>query len=496
LIRRSAARPALLAALLALAGCGGDPHPSAGAANAAAMPARTATPAAILRAPQWSADARRELQARLASALDDPTLESSGIAIVDAAGTPLFERRAQRPYTPASTFKVLAAISALQTFGPNYRFTTDLRALEGSGADGTLAGDVWLVGSGDPTLTADDLRAGVGAVARAGTHRIDGALVADASAFAGPEVNPAWVPDDLQYDYAAGTSALSVDQGTVEFHLVPTSPGEPARILVRPPGDAVAVNGTVLTSYATSLSIERAPNQNQFIFSGHIAVGAEQSFYRPVADMPDYAGRVMRAMLAQRGISVRDGVRTGVAPMGGVVLWRHRSQPLGAIIHDMLFESNNHFAEQLLRAVGAERGVGTEKTGGAVERSVLAREGVPQDGLHIVDGSGLAPSDRIAPISLATLLARTAQLPIGATLFSDLPRVGIEGTVRWRQLTDALGRARAKSGHIENVNALAGYVQTRRHGRVAFAFMVNDVRADDGPVDEGINRALDVLASE
>lgn len=496
--RWSAARPALLAALLAFAGCGGEEHPSSGTANAAAMPthAPVAAPAAIVRAPQWSTDARRDLQARLASALDDPTLESSGIAVVDAGGEPLFERRAQRPYAPASTFKVLAAVSALQTFGPNYRFTTDLRALDGPDPRGAVNGDVWLVGSGDPTLTADDLRGGAGAVARTGTHRIDGALVADASAFAGPEVNPAWVPDDLQYDYAAGTSALSVDQGTVEFHLVPTSPGQPARIVVRPPGDAVAVNGTVLTSYATSLSIERAPNQNQFTFSGHIAADAEQSFYRPVADMPDYAGRVMRAMLAQRGISVRDGVRTGVAPLGGVVLWRHRSAPLSAIIHEMLFVSNNHFAEQLLRAVGAERGVGTEKTGGAVERSVLAREGVPQNGLHIVDGSGLAPTDRIAPISLATLLARTAQLPIGATLFSDLPRVGMEGTVRWRQLTEALGRARAKSGHIENVNALAGYVQTRRHGRVAFAFMVNDVRADDGPVDDGINRALDVLASE
>jgi D-alanyl-D-alanine carboxypeptidase len=75
-----------------------------------------------------------------------------------------------------------------------------------------------------------------------------------------------------------------------------------------------------------------------------------------------------------------------------------------------------------------------------------------------------------------------------------LPRVGIEGTVRWRQLTDARGKARAKSGHIENVNALAGYVQTRRHGRVAFAIIVNDRRADDGPVDEGIDKTLDVLA--
>ncbi len=463
-------------------------------ANAAPIPRATPLVAAP-KAPSWSTAALHDVQNRLDAALDDPTLETSGIAVVDANARPLFVRRARQPYTPASTFKILAAISALQTFGPDFRFVTDIRTLDDP-TDGQVNGDMWLVGSGDPTLTSDDLRAAAGVIARSGLHRVDGALVADASAFAGPEVNPAWEPDDLQYDYAAGTSALSVDGGTVEFHLVPTSSGAPARIETRPPGDAVSVTGSVLTGYSTELSIERAPSQNQFAFSGRIAVGAEQSFYRPVAEMPTYAGRVTRALLAARGVTVRDGVRVGVAPLGGHILWRHRSEPLRDIVRQMLFVSNNHFAEQLLRAVGAERGVGTEQTGGAVERSLLARDGVPQAGLRIVDGSGLAPTDRIAPISIATFLARTAAQPIGATLLAALPRVGIEGTVRYRQLTDALGRAWAKSGHIENVNALVGYVQTRRHGRVAFAFMVNDPRADDGPVDAGIDRALDVLASE
>jgi D-alanyl-D-alanine carboxypeptidase len=91
-------------------------------------------------------------------------------------------------------------------------------------------------------------------------------------------------------------------------------------------------------------------------------------------------------------------------------------------------------------------------------------------------------------------LVRTAVEPVGPVFVGSLPRVGMEGTVRWHHLTDALGRARAKSGHIENVNALAGYVETRRHGRVAFAFILNDRRADDGPVYIGIDRALDILA--
>ncbi len=486
--------PLLAGLLMCLNACSESTRQAVSTANAAAMP-RPAALAAAPKAPPWSAAALHDLQSRLATALADPTLQSSGIAIVDANARPLFVRREHQPYVPASTFKVLAAISALETFGPQFRFVTTLKSLDDP-ADGVVNGNLWLVGSGDPTLTSDDLRAATGAVYRSGARRVDGALVADASAFAGPEVNPAWEPDDLQYDYAAGTSALSVDGGTVEFHVVPTTSGAAAHIEVRPPGDAVHIGGSVVTSYATELSIQRAPAQNQFTFDGRVAVGAEQSFYRPVTDLPMYAGRVERALLTQRGIAVRDGVRTGVAPLGGHVLWEHRSAPLAVILREMLFVSNNHYAEQLLRAVGAERGIGTEASGGAVERSLLARDGVPQAGLRIVDGSGLAPSDRIAPISIATFLARTAAQPIGATLFSALPRVGIEGTVRRRQLTAGLGRTRAKSGHIENVNALVGYVQTRRHGRIAFAFMVNDPRADDGSVDTGIDRALDVLAAQ
>jgi len=459
-------------------------HPAAAATGLHAGPS----------APAWTSAQLTHLRSRLADALRSTAAANSGIAILDANARPLYTLRERAPFAPASTFKVLAAIGSLESYGPNFRFETDLRSLDDP-ADGIVKSDLYLVGSGDPTLTSDDLRSGVGAVYRSGARSVEGALVADASAFAGPEVNKDWDPDDLQYGFAAGTSALSVDQGTVEFHLVPSSAGVPARIDVRPRG-AVRVAGSVLTSYATSLSIDRAPAHNDFTFSGRVAVGAEQSFWRPVVNLPMYAGRVVQSMLAAHGIDVHDGVRTGVAPLGGHRLWVHRSQPLRQIVRDMLFTSNNHFAEQLLRSLGAQRGVGTEATGALVVRSLFERDGVPTGGLRIVDGSGLAASDRIAPLSMATFLARAAEEPVGKTLIAALPRVGLEGTVRYRRVGAALGRAVAKSGHIENVNALAGYVHTKSHGLVTFAFIINDRRADDGPVDEGITRALDVLAEE
>lgn len=479
----------LAAAVLALAAASACSHRSAAPPPSPAPTGLVAAPSA----PAWSAGDLRALQSQLRAALGASALATSGIAIVDGDGRPLFARRERVAMTPASTFKLFVGAAALQTLGPNYRFSTTFETVDDPD-DGTIRGDVYLVGTGDPLLTRDDLRGGAGAVARHGVREITGAVVADASLFSGPEVNRAWDPDDLQYGYAAGTSALSLDQGTVEFHLLPTAPGLPARISILPPSEMVRVSGSVVTSYSTLLAIQRDPARNDFTFSGRVAAGAEQSFWRPLVNLPLYAAGVARSMLRERGVAVGGGIGAGIAPVAPYVLWRHRSPALREIVHEMMLESNNHFAEQLLRAVGATRGAGTEKNGAIVEKAILVRDGVPQSGLRIVDGSGLAPSDRVAPITMAMLLARTAAQPIGPVFVGSLPRVGIEGTVRRRHVTDARGFARAKSGHIEDVNALAGFVQTRRHGRVAFAIIVNDRRADDGPVYAGVDRALDLLA--
>jgi D-alanyl-D-alanine carboxypeptidase/D-alanyl-D-alanine-endopeptidase (penicillin-binding protein 4) len=106
----------------------------------------------------------------------------------------------------------------------------------------------------------------------------------------------------------------------------------------------------------------------------------------------------------------------------------------------------------------------------------------------------LAPSDRIAPIVLAKLLSAEARGPNGDVFTRSLALAGVEGTVKSHDLHDALGRVRAKSGHIAGVNGLAGLVDTRHHGRVAFAIIVNDPNADAGDVYDETDRALDALS--
>ncbi len=379
---------------------------------------------------------------------------------------------------------------------------------------GVLRGGIWLVGGGDPTLTSDDLRRGVGVLSRSGIRQIDGTLAVDDTAFSGPEQNPRWDPDDLDYDYAAGTSAISLDEDTVEFDVAPDPNGGSARVKPVPDNLSISFVGSIATTYGSysNVSIERKTDMPTFgaseaeaaetephivyVLDGNVVHGETQVFYKPILGIPGYVGGVVAAMLATRGIALAGGYRTGPAPSGAVPLWEHPSAQLADIEHDMLVNSNNHTAETLLRILGETAGrPGTDGAGVAVEKAELARLGVPRDRMAVYDGSGLAPSDRIMPLTLARLLAAEVRSPYGDTYVRDLPRVGFEGTVKHHDLHAALGRTRAKSGHIEGVNGLAGIVQTMHHGRVSFAFIVNsgDANADD--VYAEMDRALDAIAT-
>jgi D-alanyl-D-alanine carboxypeptidase/D-alanyl-D-alanine-endopeptidase (penicillin-binding protein 4) len=491
----------------ALSGCAAPPRAVADGRNAPLVrdaPAlRSALVPAAARptaspAPPWSPRERAELQTQLGAIFDDDIFaRGGGVAVVDAAGATLFDERATHPLTPASTLKLAIAATALDTLGATYRFETSFVALEPPGPDGTLQGPLWLVGSGDPLLTSNDLREGVAALRRLGVRRIAGPLLVDAGAFSGPEQNPRWDPSDLDEGYAAATSALSLDQGTVEFDVTPGRAGEAADVRIEPPNAAVVVRGGVTTGAVTDVHIERraSPEANVYDVDGTIASGAGQKYWKPVLGVPLYVAGATAALLAARGIALAGRPDSAPAPLVAHTLWMHRSPPLSAIVAEMLVHSNNHSAEQLLRAVGARYGrAGNDAAGIAAERRELDRLGVTPGTLAVYDGSGLAPSDKVPPLLLARLVAAELRGPSGATFLQALPRVGLDGTVVYHELHAALGRARAKSGHLTGVNALAGTVETHRHGRVAFAILVNDPLYEASSVSLAQDRALDALA--
>jgi D-alanyl-D-alanine carboxypeptidase/D-alanyl-D-alanine-endopeptidase (penicillin-binding protein 4) len=422
--------------LVALAGCA-ESH--AATTQPEPAPPAAATPAVARRAVHpWSARDAARVKAALAADFSNASVAGAdGVAVVSDDGRVLVDLHGDRAMTPASTMKLFVGSTSLFVLGEGHRLVTTFESLRPPDPEGTVD-DLWLVGSGDPVLTTDDVVRGIGVLRRAGVRTVRN-LGIDATRFAGPEQNPAWLPDDDQYDYAAGTSALSLDWDVVKV----------------------------------------------------VADGGEA--YHPVTHIAAYVGEVVRRLMKHAGIEI-DNVELAPAPLAATTLWAHPSPRMQDMVRQMFLESDNHIAEQLLRTLGAEQGVGTEATGARTERAFLAQLDVPTAGLHIVDGSGLAPSDRTSPLTLATLLSRLAGLEHGDDFVRTLARAGVEGTVRYHTLTDAAGRVRAKSGHIDGVNALAGYVQTRAHGRVAFAFIVNKPGLDDEAVERTYDLALDQLS--
>jgi D-alanyl-D-alanine carboxypeptidase/D-alanyl-D-alanine-endopeptidase (penicillin-binding protein 4) len=420
--------------------------------------------------------------------------ERWSLVVLSADGDTVYADRADHAVAPASVLKLIVAATSLHDLGAQYRYHTILAAMHGIDEGGSIDGDLWLVGSGDPSFRSSDLNLGVADLARAGLKRVVGSVAVDATTLHGPEVNPHWDADDLSEDYAAPTSAASIDGDTVEFDVAGTTPGQAADVQVLPESDAISVTGEIATASADSgddVTIVPGTTANSFKLSGTIGEGLRQRYWLPVHGIPQYAGAVLERLLAEYDVTVGLAPVVAPAPLDAMVLWDHRSAPLRALEAHMLFHSDNHYAEQLLRTVGEQSGGEGDGAGIAAERRFLSERGIPAPGLQVSDGSGLADSNRVAAITLARVLSDSETMGGSASLYLLLPLGGRQGTLRFYDFTTALGRVRAKSGHIEGVASLAGYVNTLHHGRVVFAFLFN---GSPGDPDSAIVRAVNRLA--
>jgi len=442
-----------------------------------------------LSAKPWTSLERQTLQRDLRSIFPPATSAKASLCVFAQDGAVLFQRRAANAVIPASAQKVIVAAAALHILGANFHYHTRLAE---------SGGDLWIIGAGDPILTSHDLRSAVKTLLADGVRTVQGSVSVDASAMGGPERNPLWAANDLNFGFSAPTSGISLDQDTVEFHVHPTVPGAPASIRLEPPNRVVSYSGSITTAprgFYKNLQIDPGQRTNSFVIGGRIAAGSDQVFWRPIVGVPSYVAQVFEAMLESSGIRTGRNPLVGIAPSDVAVRWDHQSPPLQTIVKKMLFESNNHIAEQLLRTLGkTQSGFGDDVHGLSAESAYLTALRIPLAGLHLVDASGLAERNRVSALTMAGLLVRLEALPEGRNMYFALPRAGIDGTVKYYEFGPARGRARLKSGHLAGVNSLAGYVTTHKHGRVAFAFLVNDAVSSPDAVDDALTRAVDRVA--
>jgi serine-type D-Ala-D-Ala carboxypeptidase/endopeptidase (penicillin-binding protein 4) len=337
---------------------------------------------------------------------------ASGALAVDLDnGQTLFAVRPDVPRIPASVEKLYTTSTALLRLGPEETLQTTALGESAIAADGTVTGNLYLHGGGDPTFGTAEASRLAGALGAAGLRKVTGRVMGDESAFDGRRGVPS---SGYRLTGEVGPlSALSFNQGRTG--------------LSRP------------------------------YFQVSPALFAAQAFQRA---------------LRRRGISVRRKAGTGDTPEAAVPLGDWDSPPLAEIARRTNVPSNNYMAETLIKVLGVRlRSEGSTAAGAGAVSDAMASLGVST---RVVDGSGLSRQDRTSPTAVVTLLRRMAADPTGAALAASLPTAGRTGTLQHRMRgTAAQDRCHAKTGTLRDVSALAGYCTTTGGAHVAFAFVMN-----------------------
>lgn len=447
--------------------------------------------------PAWTDLQKQRLQARLgqifASSLADARRYS--LVVQTARGQTLFSKQAMHAVAAASTQKLIVTTAAWHILGPRFRFQTLLAATGTRGSRGVLHGSLWLIGSGDPSFGHTQLQGMARSLRAAGYTRIDGAFNVDARAVREPAINPLWNQHDDDEGFQAPTSGISLAGNTIEVVVAGEKPVQAKAPCTLAPDVPVLVQSQVRAVnpddatgiHVHLLPITHATNNGAYRLTGSLARGDSEKLWLPILHAPRFAAAVALCELRMFGIPVRDGAHAADAPLHARVLSRWKSRRLPALLHHMLVESENHYAEELLAAIARVwTSHGDLAQGLAVEREMLARWQIPTPGVHLVDASGLAHANRVSADTLAALLRLDRR-----RLPALLPRGGRDGTLKHVTFGAADGRIRAKTGHLDGVSALAGYVRSRRHGTLIFAFAVD---GSPGDPDAAFVRAVDALS--
>src|SRR6266480_4101939 len=428
-----------------------------------------------------TAPLRGSLEHRLAQLIDAPPFNRAtwGIYVVDDRGRVLYQRNADRFSVPASNTKLVVTAAAAVLLPADYRVTTSLYV---NGGVDSLAPGVC-----DSTFTAIDAIAD--SVRARGIRRITGKLVGDGSYFEPTLIHYGWNAWDLTWWYAAPVSGLGFHDNSVDFRIDPgPAVDAPPVITWSPDLGLITFENRARTVAADSTS---TIGDNFFRTAGGWSIRAEgtvalgrKTRVESVA-LPDpnvYAARALAASLARRGVAVEGGavgttdslayrtVRCCAAP-----LVEFRGRPLPDIIFPILNSSQNWFAEMLLKVLGRElKGEGSWQAGLAVERGFLTDSvKIDSTAFALEDGSGLAAGNLVTPQAFAKLLAYMHRHPKGGPFVAGLPHAGQPGSLLKRFVGTPLeGRVIAKTGSIDRVNSLSGYIERANGGGRTITFSV------------------------
>jgi D-alanyl-D-alanine carboxypeptidase/D-alanyl-D-alanine-endopeptidase (penicillin-binding protein 4) len=459
----------------------------------------------------WSAAAQNQPVKQLLSLRSMKGASFSLMAKEVASGDTLYAYDADRELTPASVLKLITSAAALERLGEAYRYETTLE-YDGEIKDGTLNGNLYIRGSGDPTLgsahVAQDrsrytpdrntfIPQWIQALEKAGVKRITGAVMADESVFDAEGVSLKWLGEDMGSYYGAGSYGLSVFDNLYGLYLRTGEPGDTPEIIETVPDMQPLVFHNYLRAARVktdSCYIVGAPLAGDRYLYGVLPAGRARCLIRgDIPDPPLFLARYTAARLQAGGIAI-DGSPScyRLTPPENRPAGRKRqtlttvySPPLRQIVRVVNERSHNLYADALLKTVGlsykSKPGEALSSMAKGVEtvKAHWREKGLDVSSLHMHDGCGLAAADKTTASFICHLLCYMARASkLSDAFLASLPRAGMEGSVaNFLKGSPLEGKARLKSGGMSRVRCYAGYV-TKDGRQYAVAVLVNNYSGD------------------
>ncbi len=441
-----------------------------------------------------------------------------GIRVVNLAnGSVVYSKNEDHFFVPASNTKLFTSALALTRLGPDYRFHTTVAADSVPDSTGLINGSVRLIGGGDPNLSArvlpykkdeftdnplqamEDLAAQM--VAR-GVRRVDGDVVGDDTRYVWEPYPEGWSADDAVWDYGAAVSALTLNDNAFTLHVRPGArAGDPAVLTLSPRVEELTIHNRTRTTEGgeKKLTYTRTPGSKELTVGGVIPLqGPEVKTLLAVDDPALFAANALVEALARLGVTVTGRAAARHRSLedtslegAGVELARHDSLPLVEALRVVDKESQNLHAEIMLREVARHAGsIGSRASGLEELKLFLAEAGVAQKQYHFEDGSGLSRLNLITPASVSKLLAYMYESKQREAWVSLLPVSGEDGSLKKRFQQSGHGAIHAKTGSLNHVTALSGYMLPRAGKAYSFSILVNNF---NGPASE-VRAVLDKIA--
>ncbi|MHB8476935.1 MAG: D-alanyl-D-alanine carboxypeptidase/D-alanyl-D-alanine endopeptidase [Steroidobacteraceae bacterium] len=426
-------------------------------------------------------------------------LSAVSFAIVDPdSGRLLFGQNPDTPRSPASTIKVVTTFAALDLLGPAYTWHTRA-SIRGALRGGVLDGDLILQGGGDPYMTLERWWSFAGALRAKGLKAIHGDIVIDNTAFSLPAEDPGEFDGRPNRSYNVLPDALMVNFQSIEFRVAPDVEARRVDVIANPAPVNLAIDNHVrfaagrCNGAAGRVDFKVASaGWDRVVFSGALSAHcAERSFTRVLLHPATYAFGTFVELWHELGGEFLGRLRVEAAPADAQVLLSFDSLTLGEIVRLTNKYSSNLLARHLLLTIGQERFGGPATLEKGVEAiAEWGRErGLDDRSMEIDNGSGLSRSTHVSALQMAQILSAARRSRYAPEFTASLPLAGIDGTLRSRMKTSPAGAVRLKTGHLDGVSGVAGYVTAGSGRTYVLVSLINHSRADLG-AGEAVHAAL------